>query len=106
MRAIRLIDVHIGGAGKRIAVESKAEEIGRGLGVTNVTLVAFLAETRMTVRDLLTLQPGDILQTSKPTHAEVILQVEGRNKFAGVLGRHKENRALKITRLAEVEEPL
>jgi len=32
--------------------------------------------------------------------------VEGKNKFAGTLGRHKESLAIKISRLAEVEEPL
>jgi flagellar motor switch protein FliM len=32
--------------------------------------------------------------------------VQGRNKFAGELGRHKDNLAVKITRRAEIEEPL
>jgi flagellar motor switch protein FliM len=69
-------------------------------------LQAFLAETTITVSDLLSLQPGDIIPTDKPANAELILQAEGRNKFAGRLGRHKEFRALKISRLAEEEERL
>ena len=91
---------------RRAASDDKSENIARGLGVTKVTLAAFLAETSMTVRDLLGLQPGDILQTTKPMASEVIIQVEGQNKFAGRIGRHKENRAIKVNRLAEVEEPL
>lgn len=91
---------------RRTAADDKSDSIARGLGVTHVRLSAYLAETSITVRDLLTLQPGDILQTAKPPTADVVVQVEGRNKFAGKIGRHKDNRAIKITRLAEVEEPL
>lgn len=91
---------------RRSAAEDRAEEIARGIGVTQVTLSAYLAQTTITVRDLLTLQPGDILQTPKGVNDDLIIQVEGRNKFAGKIGRVKDRYAIKITRLAEVEEPL
>jgi flagellar motor switch protein FliM len=91
---------------RKSTVEDKSEEIAKGLGVTEVNLAAFLAETQMTVRELLSLQPGDIIQTEKPMTGEMIIQVEGRNKFAGKIGRVKENLAIRVTRLAEVEEPL
>ena len=82
------------------------QDIGRGIGATDVKMVAYLAETSITLSELLTLQPGDILQTTKPMDGEMIMQVEGENKFAGKIGRHKDNLATKITRQAEVEEPL
>ncbi len=91
---------------RRTAPEDKTEDIARGLGATFVDVVAFLAETTMTVGELMTLGVGDIIQTLKPTDGEIILQVEGENKFAGRIGRNKENMAAKITRRAEVEEPL
>ena len=91
---------------RRAAAEDKSEDITRALGATKVDLVAYLAETSITVNELLTLQPGDIIQTTKQADGEIILQVEGENKFAGKIGRHKDNFAAKITRLAEVEEPL
>jgi flagellar motor switch protein FliM len=91
---------------RRTPAEDKSEDIARGLGATFVDMVAYLAETSITLGDLLTLQPGDILQTTKAVGGEIIVQVEGQNKFAGIIGRHKENVAAKITRLAEVEEPL
>ncbi len=91
---------------RRTPADDKSADIARGLGATEVALTAYLAETAITLGELMTLQTGDILQTAKPVHSEIILQVEGRNKFAGKLGRHKESIALKITRLAEVEEPL
>ena len=91
---------------RQSAPDDRAQEIARGLGATPVQVDAYLAETTITVRELLTLQPGDILQTPKPTTGEVILQVHGENQFAGTIGRHKDNMAVKITRRAEVEEPL
>jgi flagellar motor switch protein FliM len=87
-------------------VDDKSEDIARGIGATSVNLDAYLAETTITVDDLLNLQPGDILQTPKEVDGEVVLQVHGENQFAGVIGRHKDNLAVKITRRAEVEEPL
>ena len=91
---------------RQSAVEDKSEDIARGLGATRVTVVAYLAETTITLGELLTLQPDDIIQTAKPANGEIILQVEGENKFAGKIGQHKDNLAARITRMAEVEEPL
>jgi flagellar motor switch protein FliM len=91
---------------RRAQAEDRSETIAQSLSATEVGVVAFLAETSMTVGDLLNLQAGDILQTAKPVAAEMILQVEGRNKFAGRLGCHKDHVAVKVTRLAEVEEVL
>jgi len=91
---------------RRSRAEDKSDAIARGLGATHVDVAGFLAETTMTVRELLTLQTGDIIQTTKPTTGPIILQVGGENKFAGSLGRHKDNVAIKITRRAEVEESL
>ncbi len=71
-----------------------------------VNVRAFLAETHITVNELMQLQPGDILKTDKPTKAEMIVQVEGKNKFAGRLGQLKGAKAIRITRLAEPTEPL
>lgn len=71
-----------------------------------VGLRAFLAETTITVQELMQLQPGDLIRTEKPANAEVIVQIEGRNKYAGRIGQFKGARAIRITRLAEADEPL
>lgn len=91
---------------RRSASDDRSDDIGRGLSATYVDVVGYVAETTITMHELLTLQPGDILQTAKAVGTEVILQVEGENKFAGLLGRNNNNVAVKITRLAEVEESL
>ena len=86
--------------------QDETNYIARGLSATHVDVTVYLAETTITVDELLTLQPGDILQTSKPVDGDLILQVEGENQFAGYIGRHKDNLAIKISRRAEVEERL
>lgn len=91
---------------RRVQAEDRSADIARALGATEVGVVAYLAQTSITVGELLGLQPGDILQTGKDVRGEMVLQVEGKNKFAGRLGRHKDHVAIKVTRLAEVEEPL
>jgi flagellar motor switch protein FliM len=91
---------------RRHTAEDKSEVIAKNLGATKVDLIAYLAETTITVGELLALEPGDILQTEKPANNEIILQVQGQNKFAARIGKHKDHVAARITRLAEVEEPL
>jgi flagellar motor switch protein FliM len=91
---------------RRASTEDMSSDIARALGATLVDVVAYLGETTITVGELLTLQPGDIIQTTKPSEGEVIIQVERENKFAGKIGRHKDNKAVKVTRRAEVEESL
>lgn len=91
---------------RRTPTDDKTEDIAKHLGATPVDVIAYLAETAIKVSEFLTLQPGDIIQTAKPASSEVILRVKGRNKFKGKLGKHKDRLAVRITRRAEVEEPL
>ncbi|MCP4245943.1 MAG: flagellar motor switch protein FliM [bacterium] len=81
---------------RRSAQEDRAGDIGQTLGGAQIQLTAYLAETSITVRDLLTLQPGDIIQTAKAANTPIVVQTEGRNRFLGRIGRHKDNRAVKV----------
>lgn len=91
---------------RRAAAEDHTKDLTRTLGGAEIELQAYLAETTITVRDLLTLQPGDILQTTKLASAPLLIQAEGRNKFYARLGRHKDNRALKIAGPAPDDDKL
>ncbi len=91
---------------RKAASSQQRELITNHLKVAEVEIRVFLGETTITIDELLQLQPGDIITTKKPADADLVLQVEDRNKFAGKLYRHKDNRALRITRLAETDETL
>jgi len=61
-----------------------------------VELAANLAETTMTVEQLLNLKPGDIIPTSQPTSGPVVITVEGLPKFHGRVGQHQGRLAVRI----------
>lgn len=59
---------------------------------------ALLAETTITMGDLLNMAPGDLIVTDKAASQPVVLSVEGRKKFIANLGQFKGNRAIKVKR--------
>jgi len=78
--------------------ESKVEEVTGHLKHAQVDVRAVMARTTITVQDLLSLAPGDIIQTGKRADSELELQVAGEPKLACRLGRYKNRRAVQITR--------
>ena len=76
-------------------VENQRERIVKNLQRAEIELQAYLAETTISISDLRNLQTGDIIQTNKPANQELIIRVEGNNKFAGRMGQWKGRRALK-----------
>ncbi|MFO0974373.1 MAG: flagellar motor switch protein FliM [Phycisphaerae bacterium] len=81
-----------------------ARRIETQIAKAEIALRAFLAKTSITCRDLLHLQPGDILTTDKPASSDFVLEVEGRPKYRGSLGQFRGNRALRINRPCGPEE--
>lgn len=63
-----------------------------------VEVRAFLANTSITLQDLLSLKEGDVITTDKSSGSDVVVQVEGRNKFYGRIGQFRGNRAIQITK--------
>ena len=91
---------------RKAASSKQREKLANQIRCAEVGVRAFLASTTITVNDLLHLQPGDIIPTSKLADAELVVQVEDRNKFAGRLYQHKGLRAIRITRPAGPEETI
>ena len=59
---------------------------------------ALLAETNITVGDLMSMAPGDLIMTDKPASSPIVFTVEGRKKFVAHLGQFKGKRAIQIAR--------
>lgn len=74
-------------------------KLQRNVGNAPLEMRAFLAQTSMTMNDLMSLQVGDIITTDKPVGRDVLITVEGRNKFLGQLGQYRGSKAIQITRL-------
>ncbi len=92
---------------KRKNVNSEQfDRLQHNVAGASVEVRAYLAQTTIALRELMNLQPGDLLTTEKPANEEVKVVIEGRTKYVGRLGRFKKSKAIRITRQAEAEERL
>lgn len=69
---------------------------GAAVGVTGL-----LAETTITLRDLVDMAPGDVIVTERPAAKPVLVCIEGEKKFLALVGQYKGKRALRIVRVIE-----
>ncbi len=90
----------------RAGSSDQADCVTKNLRHANIKLCAYLGQTQITVGDLLSLSPGDIIKLDKLIDREFVLQVEGKNKFAGRIGQLRGNRSLQLTRSTAVDERL
>ncbi len=65
---------------------------------------AILAETTITMRDLVELSVGDIITTEKNVASPSVMYVEGEPKLLVELGQHRGNRALRVIRPITVDD--
>lgn len=76
--------------------------ITKGLGNAPLDVTAELARTTITLRDLLEMQPGDVIETGKLSREPVTVCIgepgQAERKFLASLGQHRGNRALRIIR--------
>ncbi|GAB4019265.1 MAG: flagellar motor switch protein FliM [Bdellovibrio sp.] len=66
---------------------------------TKSTVVVKLGEAEITVGDLVTLERGDIIPLDQEASGEVSLTIEGVEKMKCLIGIHKGNRAVQITKV-------
>ena len=71
---------------------------------TVVNLTAYLAETTISLNELMQLKPDDILKTDKSSDSELLVTVNGQPKFRGKPGIYKGRKALGLTRFALPQE--
>src|SRR3954451_4083770 len=79
--------------------EDHVRKLTRSVSNAPLEMRVFLAQTTITFDDLLSLQVGDLITTEKPIDRDVLIQVEGRNKFVGRVGQLRGNKSVRITRI-------
>ncbi|HEX8915813.1 MAG TPA: flagellar motor switch protein FliM [Humisphaera sp.] len=84
--------------------EEHTRKLSKNVNNAPLSLRAFLAGTTMTMDELMGLQVGDVITTEKPVGADVLVTVEGRNKFLAQVGQYRGSRAVQITRLCQDAE--
>lgn len=88
------------------ATPVQKQRLMRNLQRSSVNLTAFLGQTKIKLSDLVSLREGDVIQLDKLAAQDMIVQVEGRNKYAGAAGQYRGHRAIRLTRTAPFDEPL
>ncbi|MEO1584007.1 MAG: flagellar motor switch protein FliM [Planctomycetota bacterium] len=81
---------------KHVKDPSHRERMNVSLSRASVSVGGILARTTMTVRDLASLAPGDLITTAKPATEPAAIRVEGEGKFWAAIGQVKGNRALRV----------
>lgn len=91
-----------------VAKTEKSNQIRRAIELNlngaPVTLTSILAETSITLNDLISLSIGDIIVTERPASSPVEICVEGERRFIANLGKHKGMRAVKVIRAVKPDE--
>lgn len=77
----------------------------REVSQSSLELRAFLGEARLTVRDLLTLRPGQLLSLEALSKDPVRVVVNGLTKFAGRPGTHRKHLAVEVTTRTDERSP-
>jgi flagellar motor switch protein FliM len=81
--------------------EASTRSLFQRLGATRLTATAILGETTLTLRELLDLEPGDVLRTNLPIDGEIKVLVGGKPRIFGHPGVSKGKVAVKISRLVQ-----
>lgn len=81
--------------------EDHLRKITRNVSSAPVQMRVILAGTSITLDEMLGLQVGDLITTEKPCTADVLVQVEGKQKFLGQIGQLRGNKAIRITRVIQ-----
>ena len=76
----------------------RSATIQNHLGETILPANAILGEAHLTLRELLNLEPGDVLRTSIPVGSEVAVMLGGKPRFWGTPGISRGKVSVKITR--------
>jgi flagellar motor switch protein FliM len=84
--------------------EDHLRKLTRNINNAPVQVRAFLAQTTISMNDLLSLQVGDLITTDKDCSRDVLIQVEGRNKFLGQVGQFRGSKAVRVTKACETAD--
>ena len=90
--------------GKQKTTPEMQDRIGVKLNRASVGLTAMLAETTITLHDLLHLAVGDLIVTETAATTPVMVMIEDEEKYLGALGQFGGSKAIKITRVLGSED--
>jgi len=92
--------------GKKAGDPAMSKRIAHQLSDARVNVSALLAETSITMADLVSLAEGDVIVTDKAATSPIVLCVEGKPKFLASAGQHRGNAAVRVLRATKATDRL
>jgi flagellar motor switch protein FliM len=84
--------------------EEDIQQLTRNVEKSEVDVQVELGRTTVSLRDLVALQPGDVILFDKPTDAALIARINEREKFHVYPGVHKDRLAVQVSDVIENED--
>lgn len=78
--------------------EESERRIAATLGRAATEVTVIVADTTISVRDLVEMRPGDLIVTDKPATEPMVVCVGGRRLFLARAGQHRGQKAVRIER--------
>jgi flagellar motor switch protein FliM len=78
------------------------QNLHRNILQSAVELRALLAETKLRLSDVISMQVGDVITTDVSADSPISVQAEGRNLFSGQLGHLRGTRAIEVTKAEDL----
>ncbi len=83
---------------KKVDKDAYRRSLEENLEQAKLGCRVFLGQTKIKVSELLNLEKGDLIKLNKSSKSDLIMQIEGKSKFAGKIGQYKQSRAFKVQR--------
>ena len=84
--------------------EEDIQQLARNVEKADVDVEVELGRTTVSLRDLVALQPGDLIMFDKPTDSALVAKVNDRDKFSVYPGVHKDRIAVQVNDVITSED--
>jgi flagellar motor switch protein FliM len=84
--------------------EEDIQQLARNVEKAEVDVQVELGRTTVSLRDLVALQPGDLILFDKPTDAALVARINDREKFQVYPGVHKDRLAVQVSDVIRNED--
>lgn len=89
---------------RRLDLEDRSDDILDHIRDSNLDVVAEMAETQLSLRDLYNLNEGDVIDLGCGKDSDIYLKIGGYRWFSGRLGTHEKNIAVMIDEVCDETE--
>ncbi|MGX2970829.1 flagellar motor switch protein FliM [Helicobacter sp. T3_23-1059] len=86
-------DVNLGETNSK---KSRNKELQALIGGADVGVEAFIGGTNLTLKEVLDLQVGDVIRLNEPASDDVVVSIDGRDKYRANIGLQRFRKSIKI----------